>query len=82
MDGGKAMSWAEISDAYQNRWVAVKDAVMDGPNIISGVVAAVKTDDEICDYEPDHLGEGLVFQRTTEGDWDGIVNSDFVIEVG
>ena len=75
------MTWEDMVREYPDRWVAVGNAVMDGPDIVSGDVVAVKTDDEICDYEDQHLREGLRFRRTTEGDWDGIINSDFAITV-
>ena len=45
------MKWEDMVEKYPDRWVAVGNAVMDGPNIVSGDVVAVKTDDEICDYE-------------------------------
>ena len=73
------MKWEDMVEKYPDRWVAVGNAVMDGPNIVSGDVVAVKTDDEICDYEDQHLRDGLIFMRTTEGNWDGIINSDFTI---
>lgn len=76
-----AMTWTEIIKAYPNRWVVLRDVVMDGPNILSGIVAAVKSDDEICDYESEHLRDGLIFRRTTEENWSGIVESNLVIEV-
>ncbi|MCR5791079.1 MAG: hypothetical protein K6G83_14450 [Lachnospiraceae bacterium] len=72
----KRMTWNEITQKYPERWVALKEAEMDGPNIISGIVTAVKTDDEIYDYEPEHLHEGLIFERTTEGEWSGIIDSN------
>ena len=75
------MKWEDMVKEYPDRWVAVGNAVMDGPNIVSGDVVAVKTDDEISDYEADHLREGLRFRRTTEGCWSGVINSDFAITV-
>ena len=73
------MTWQEMVQKYPDRWVAVGDAVMNGPDIVSGNVVAVKTDDEICNYEIEHLRDGLRFRRTTEGNWDGIIDSDFAI---
>ena len=73
------MTWQDMVKEYPARWVAVSNAVMDGPDIVSGDVVAVKTDEEISDYQADPLREGLRFRRTTEGNWDGIVNSDLAI---
>mgnify|MGYP006916293025 CR=1 FL=1 len=75
----KNMTWQDMVKEYPDRWVAVGNAVMNGPDIVSGDVVAVKTDEEICDYEVKHLREGLVFMRTTEGNWDGIIDSDLTI---
>lgn len=75
------MTMEEMIDRYPDMWVAIKDAEKDGPNIMSGILYAVLSDDEIGDFEEEHLGQGLTFFRTTEGDWDGIISSDFVIEV-
>ena len=75
------MKWQDMVKSYPDRWVAVGNAIMDGPNIVSGDVVAVKTDEEISDYQADHLKEGLRFRRTTEGNWDGIIDSNLTIYV-
>ena len=75
------MTMEEMIDQYPDRWVAIRDVERDGPNILSGILYAVLSDDEIGDFEEEHQGQGLTFFRTTEGDWDGIISSDFVIEV-
>ncbi|MBO4395018.1 MAG: hypothetical protein J5819_01560 [Eubacterium sp.] len=75
------VTWDEMVEKYPNSWVVIRNAEMDGPNIISGIVETVKTDDEICDYESQHLREGLVFMRTTEGDWSGTIDSNLRIEI-
>ena len=73
------MKWQDMVKSYPDRWVAVGNAIMDGPNSVSGDVVAVKTDEEISDYEVEHLREGLRFRRTTEGNWDGIIDSDLTV---
>ena len=81
MDMSTNMKWEERVEKYPDRWVALNNVVKGGLDIVSGDVVAVKTDDEICGYEDEHIGEGLIFRRTTEGYWDGIINSDFAITV-
>ena len=75
------MSWDEMVEKYPNQWVVVKDATMDGPDVLSGTLVAVKNDDEIGKYEVDHLDMGYKFRRTTEGFWNGITGSSIVISV-
>ena len=75
------MTMEEMIDQYPDRWVAIKDAERDGPNILSGIVYAVLSDDEICDYEEDHLQDGLIYRRTTEGDFGVTIDADFIITV-
>ncbi len=73
-------TWENIVKKYPCMWVAVKDPQMDGPNIISGIVFAVKTDDEIIDYEDEHVGEGLIYRRTTGGESNGPIRANFIVE--
>ena len=72
--------WTTIIERYPNMWVAIKDAKMDGPNIISGEVFAVKSDDEIIDFEDEHVGEGLIYRRTSGDEAIGPVRANFIIE--
>lgn len=60
------MTWPEIASEYPDRWVALKNVKMDGANIAECDVAAVITDDEICDYANAHLQDGLMFKRTSD----------------
>ncbi len=46
----KRITWQEMVDKYPDMWVAVKDAEMDGPDILSGVPVDVKSDDDIAQY--------------------------------
>ena len=79
MDG--TMTWDEMENRYPGQWVAVKDALMDGSDIVSGVVVAVRSDDDISDFRAEHQGEHLRFRRTTE-DYDyGIINSNITIKI-
>ncbi len=68
-DPNKRMTWQEMVDAYPDQWVVVKDAVMDGPDILSGVLVTVKTDDDIGAYRVQNSRRGYEFRRTTEGFW-------------
>ena len=78
---GERMTWNEMAEQYPDQWVAVKDAVKDGPDIVSGVLVAVKSDDEIIPYKVANYKKGYIFQRTTEGDFNGIISTDFSISV-
>ena len=80
-DPNKRMTWQEMVDAYPDQWVVVKDAVMDGPDILSGVLVTVKTDDDIGAYRVQNSRRGYEFRRTTEGFWNGITGSSIVISV-
>lgn len=74
------LTWDEMVKRYPDRWVAVKDAEMDWPDIVSGQVVAVLKDDEIGDYKAT-CEPNLIFDRTTEGNWYGPINASFTIKV-
>lgn len=78
---GERMTWLEMVEKYPDRWVAVKDAQKDGPDIVSGVLVAVKSDDEIALFRVENHGKGYIFRRTTEGAFNGVTGSDIVISV-
>lgn len=73
-------TWENIIKMYPGMWVAIKNPQMDGPNIIAGELFAVKTDDEIIDFEDEHVGEGLIYRRTTGGDLNGPIRANFIVE--
>ncbi len=75
------MTWDQLVSLYPDRWVVLKDTEKEGPDIISGILIAVKTDEEIIEFENSHLREGYEFWRTTEGDFYGIVDLDINIAV-
>lgn len=74
------ITWEEMVESYPSRWIVISNPEMDGPDVISGIVHGVKTDDEIGKYRVKHGREGYVFRRTTEEKWSGIIDADFVIE--
>ncbi|MBO6113012.1 MAG: hypothetical protein J6P45_08200 [Lachnospiraceae bacterium] len=76
----RRMTWEEMVDRYPERWVAIRDAKMDGADIVSGIVEAVLTDDEVGDYM-DQAAPELLFERTTEGNWYGPISAEFSIRV-
>ena len=76
----KPMTWNNMVEEYPNMWLAIKNAEMDGPNIITGIVFAVLTDDEIIDYEDEHGDEGLIFRRTKGGVSNGPIRANFIVE--
>ena len=75
------MSWDEMVKKYPNQWVVVKDADMNGPDIVSGIIVAAMSDDKITDYRLKNSNHNLEFCRTTEGEFDGIIDSDISIAV-
>ena len=78
---GERLSWDEMVSRYPDKWVVVDDAEKDGPDVLSGILVAVKTDEEIGDYQADNFRKGYDFRRTTEGAFNGITGSDIVISV-
>ena len=74
------LSWSEMVNIYPDQWIAVKDAEMDGADILSGEVVVAKPDREMRKYRLHNPQSGLVFRRTSEGDFNGI-NSDIKIRV-
>ncbi len=73
-------SWITIISQYPDRWVALRNPVMDGPDVVSGEVFAVLSDEDIIDFEDQHVGEGLIYRRTTEGELYGPIRASFTIE--
>ena len=74
-------TWDEMVKRYPDRWVVVKDAEMSGPDILSGIVVDVLSDDEVIEYRLNNNMHDLEFCRTTEGEFDGIIDSDISIAV-
>lgn len=76
----KRESWQYMVEHYPNMWIAVKDAEMDGPDIVSGIIYAVIPDDEIIGYENQHRKDGLTFRRTKGGFSNGPIRANFIVE--
>ncbi|MBR5969792.1 MAG: hypothetical protein IK016_05520 [Lachnospiraceae bacterium] len=70
----REMTWEQMVTAYPSQWVIVRDAVMDGPDIISGVLVDVRKDEDILSYRISHPRKGFTFRRTTEESMSGIAN--------
>ncbi len=75
------LSWAEMVRAYPNMWVAVRDAEMDGADIVSGEVVEARSDREMRQFRMRNRNAGYVFRRTSEGNFNGHIDSDFRIRV-
>ncbi len=73
------MTWDEMVKSYPDQWVVVKDAEMCGPDILSGIIVDAIPDDEIQEYRLKNKRHDLEFCRTTEGDFDGIIDTDISI---
>ena len=76
----KRMTWDEMVTAYPDKWIAVQNAVMDGPDVMEGDVLCAVNDEDIGAYEDAHDGEGLIYRRTTESGWNGMFYADFSIK--
>ena len=76
----KNMTWEEMVNMYPGKWVVIVNPIMDGPDVISGEILDVKSDEEIGKYRVEHRKDGFTFRRTTEEKWSGIIDADFVIE--
>ena len=77
----RRMTWNEIVEAYPDKWVVVKDAEMEGPDVISGIVVEVLSDDEIGNYRIENCDKEYEYRRTTEGYFNGITGSSIIISV-
>ena len=78
---GKRLTWDEMVSQYPERWVVLKDTEKDGSDVVSGILVAVKTDDEIIPYESENMRKGYEFWRTTEGEFYGLIDSNISISV-
>lgn len=76
------LTWDEMVEKYPSMWVVIANPEFDGdhPDIISGDLHDVKTDQEIESYRVNHGQEGFIFRRTNEEKWSGMIDADFVIE--
>ena len=68
---GKRLAWDEIIEKYPNSWVALTDAKMDGPIIITAIVTAVcKNNRERLEHEKRLESQNIIFiwKKTTEAE--------------
>ncbi len=75
------LTWDEIVKKYPDLWVAVRDAEMDGADIVSGEVVAAKPDKEMRQFRMRNSNAGYVFRRTSDGYYCSPIESDFRIIV-
>ena len=75
------MTWDEMVKKFPDQWVVVKDAEMSGPDILSGIVVAVMPDDQITAFRLSNTRRDYEFCRTTEGEFDGVIDSDISIAI-
>lgn len=54
---------------------------MCGPDILSGVVVADVPDNKILEYRLKNNRHDLEFCRTTEGEFDGVIDTDISIAI-
>lgn len=78
---GKRLTWKEMQERYPDKWVFVKNAEKDGPDIISGEVISVCDDDGYGNQCVEFIKSGIKFdkERTTH-DWfgGGIIHAENV----
>ena len=67
-------TWDEMVEKYPDQWIAVKDAEMDGADIVSGEVVASEADTDMETFRINHFHD-FDFYRTSEGDFNGFVTS-------
>lgn len=75
------LSWDEMVKQYPDLWVAVKDAEMDGADIVSGEVVTAQSDEEMRKFRINNRGAGFVFRRTSECGFNGHIASNLRIRV-
>ena len=75
------LSWDEMVQQYPDLWVAVKDAEMDGADIMSGEVIAAQSDEDMRRFGVKNRGAGLVFRRTSEHNFNGHISSNLRIRI-
>lgn len=49
--------------------------------MLSGILVAIVSDDDIGDYQAGDFRKGYDFRRTTEGAFNGITGSDIAVSV-
>ena len=74
-------TWEEIEVEFPNKWVVLKNVVFEGSDVIKAEVVDVKADEEIIEYQEQHLNEGYTFCRTTEGAINEPINASFAIRL-
>lgn len=72
---GNRMTWEDIVKKYPDKWVVLKDPVLDGSDIVTGIVVDVKSDDEILSYRLENFDKKYDYCRTTEGFYRGATMS-------
>lgn len=75
------LSWDEMVEKYPDQWIAVKDAEMDGADIMSGEVVTAQSDEEMREFRIKHRGDGYVFRRTSDCGFNGHITSNLRIRV-
>lgn len=68
---GKRLAWDDIIEQFPDSWVALTDAQMDGPIIITAIVTAVcKNNKERLEHEKRLDSQNIVFiwRKTTEAE--------------
>lgn len=76
----KRLTLNELKEKYPAKWVFLKNAEMDGPNIISGEVICVCDDEEYSSKWIELIKSGIKFNklRTTHEMYGGIINAENV----
>lgn len=73
------LTFEEMKKKYPDRWVFVKNAEMDGPDVISGEVICVCDDEEYADKWIELINAGTAFNKVRTSHWmlgGGIINAE------
>lgn len=77
------LTWDEMVQRYPDQWIAVKNAEMNGADIISGEVVAALPDTEMRKFRMSNSNSGYIFRRTSDGNFPTIITStNFGIRIG
>lgn len=72
------MTFEEMKEKYPGKWVFVKNAEADGPNVLSGEIICVCSDDEYGNKMVEMLRSGIDFKkfRTTHDFFGGLIYAE------
>lgn len=70
------MTWGQMVKEFPDKWVVLSSHTGWGPDIETGNVIAVLSDDEYDDYAIAHLDDNYYIKRTTYEEFGGFVSGE------